>query len=897
MKRIFLILAALCVPTILCAQDNAIAVRPNGQHTLSFSATPIFDFSAVDSIKITLTGNVSSSTMVGMEPGQFVKFEICQDGVGSRTFAWPSQVQNPTSISASAGVCTLEVFNYDGTNAYPPPGSGGSGSGTVSNSGTSKLLALYASSGTTVSGDTNLDDGGTTANTLTYAGTGGVAAINFTSTGTGGGGVKAKEGAVPSPAATFDFLVGDSVSHSMQLSNNGNGFQSLATNCSTSPTTHGVSVGGGFPCYNTVPTGNIGQPLLSGGSSADPGYGPLNLAGGATFVIGTLPSGNLPATIVYTGQANTYSSGLQDFSAVTFKVPITAGAAPATNGLVQYDSTSNNFHGGLNGADSRFASFVNTPTNLHCVHWVNTGGNITLADDGSACGAGASVAWTGVTAGSGGATTDNGDSSIVYRTLGTTSGRIGWRETETSASSAAGTPWLHQIDTASGSTMNPLQVCASGTSNCWQFLKTGVLTPAGSAALAAPGSNGQLLFNNSGVVAAEDPIVSQAYVNLFSAVAATGTATSSAVRNPVFSQTGTLQITWASITGSPSGCTLQMQGVDSLGNALNDGSTFSVTPSNGTTSQTFTAASTLQTAAQVKAIYACSVYPGAGTLSLDFTPFHPVTVTNTVPVTGTFWQTTQPVSGTFWQATQPVSGTFWQTTQPVSGTFWQTTQPVSCTTANCKVETTGNAGAAFDQAPGSAVPANAVMMGVSDGTDTRFINSDPTGRPLVRLYGDTATASFHASKKFAASSTTDNAVFPGNATNTALLTRVIVTCTQTTAGTLNLELVKRSAADTSGTSASMTAVPDDANYSGAVSAPLSYTGTGPSAGAAIGDLDNGQVGCNAAATAGPNDIYIFKPAKPIVLRGTAQQVAINLGGAVTGGTITVTFEWIETTTP
>jgi hypothetical protein len=32
-------------------------------------------------------------------------------------------------------------------------------------------------------------------------------------------------------------------------------------------------------------------------------------------------------------------------------------------------------------------------------------------------------------------------------------------------------------------------------------------------------------------------------------------------------------------------------------------------------------------------------------------------VTNTVPVTGTFWQATQPVSGTFWQTTQPVSGT------------------------------------------------------------------------------------------------------------------------------------------------------------------------------------------------------------------------------------------------
>lgn len=33
------------------------------------------------------------------------------------------------------------------------------------------------------------------------------------------------------------------------------------------------------------------------------------------------------------------------------------------------------------------------------------------------------------------------------------------------------------------------------------------------------------------------------------------------------------------------------------------------------------------------------------------------TITESIPVTGTFWQETQPVSGTFWQATQPVSGT------------------------------------------------------------------------------------------------------------------------------------------------------------------------------------------------------------------------------------------------
>jgi hypothetical protein len=159
-------------------------------------------------------------------------------------------------------------------------------------------------------------------------------------------------------------------------------------------------------------------------------------------------------------------------------------------------------------------------------------------------------------------------------------------------------------------------------------------------------------------------------------------------------------------------------------------------------------------------------------------------------------------------------------------------------------------------------------------------------------------ASYVASKKFAASSTTDNAVMPGNASNTVLLTAIRLTCTQTTAGNINVEIIKRSAADTSGTSAAMIAVPDDSNYSAATSAPLSYTGTGPSAGAAVGDIDNAQIGCMAPATATPNDIYLLnRRQKPIVLRGTSQQVAVNIGNAaLSGGNLTVTFEWIETAT-
>jgi len=60
-------------------------------------------------------------------------------------------------------------------------------------------------------------------------------------------------------------------------------------------------------------------------------------------------------------------------------------------------------------------------------------------------------------------------------------------------------------------------------------------------------------------------------------------------------------------------------------------------------------------------------------------------ITNTVPVTGTFWQATQPVSGTVTADQGGVwnIGTITSITNPVAvtGTFWQATQPVSGTVA------------------------------------------------------------------------------------------------------------------------------------------------------------------------------------------------------------------------
>jgi len=159
-------------------------------------------------------------------------------------------------------------------------------------------------------------------------------------------------------------------------------------------------------------------------------------------------------------------------------------------------------------------------------------------------------------------------------------------------------------------------------------------------------------------------------------------------------------------------------------------------------------------------------------------------------------------------------------------------------------------------------------------------------------------ASFAASSTVAsAAAATDIAVMPGNAANTVLLTKITVSCTQTTAGIITLNIIKRTTADTGGTSAAMTAIQDDTNTAAASSAPLSFTAN-PTINSTIGNVDTYKLGCMSPSSASPNDIYILnRQQKPLVLRGTAQQIAVNLGGAtVTGGSFTVSFQWIETAT-
>ncbi len=147
-----------------------------------------------------------------------------------------------------------------------------------------------------------------------------------------------------------------------------------------------------------------------------------------------------------------------------------------------------------------------------------------------------------------------------------------------------------------------------------------------------------------------------------------------------------------------------------------------------------------------------------------------------------------------------------------------------------------------------------------------------------------------------AASATDIAVLPGTATKTVVLVGVEISCTQTTAGIIDVQLIKRSSADTAGTSTAMGITPHSSRLPAAVSAPLSYTAN-PTLGSTINNIDTFKLACLAPATATPADIYIGTArlwGGPIFLYTTAEQVAVNLNGVtVTGSSFNIVFHWLE----
>jgi hypothetical protein len=77
---------------------------------LPFSATPIFDLSRASCFVMTLTANVTSSTLINGRPGQPFRIILKQDPAVARTYVPPTNLKG--SMVISAGLSTVSAQDY-----------------------------------------------------------------------------------------------------------------------------------------------------------------------------------------------------------------------------------------------------------------------------------------------------------------------------------------------------------------------------------------------------------------------------------------------------------------------------------------------------------------------------------------------------------------------------------------------------------------------------------------------------------------------------------------------------------------------------------------------------------------------------------------------------------------
>jgi hypothetical protein len=95
------------------------ALASGGLYVLTWTATPTFDLSIALIQEITLAGNVTSSAIANVLPGQIFTLIIHQDGTGGRTFVPPGSVPlNPIDPGVSA--TSVQSFIVDAASVIHP---------------------------------------------------------------------------------------------------------------------------------------------------------------------------------------------------------------------------------------------------------------------------------------------------------------------------------------------------------------------------------------------------------------------------------------------------------------------------------------------------------------------------------------------------------------------------------------------------------------------------------------------------------------------------------------------------------------------------------------------------------------------------------------------------------
>lgn len=165
--------------------------------------------------------------------------------------------------------------------------------------------------------------------------------------------------------------------------------------------------------------------------------------------------------------------------------------------------------------------------------------------------------------------------------------------------------------------------------------------------------------------------------------------------------------------------------------------------------------------------------------------------------------------------------------------------------------------------------------------------------------GTRATFRYVAADVSPVATATDVLVLSGSSSKVIRVTKVSVVGTATAASIYDHYIIKRTAANSGGTSTSKTAAQSDSTDSAQTATLLQYTANPSSLGTGIsveGNKTYLAAGATPGAAALPS-VYTFgtRNDKAIVLRGASESLAINFGGQAvpSGANLYLSIEWTE----
>lgn len=180
--------------------------------------------------------------------------------------------------------------------------------------------------------------------------------------------------------------------------------------------------------------------------------------------------------------------------------------------------------------------------------------------------------------------------------------------------------------------------------------------------------------------------------------------------------------------------------------------------------------------------------------------------------------------------------------------------------------------------------------------DLNIGNYDANGNlKVTNVEGLQGTYAVSAVDVTPAATTTDVVTVYGSATKTVRVKSVTVSGVATTAGSMDVSLVKRTAANTEGTSTAPVIAKFDSTDAAATATVAQYSANASALGAGVA-LATKKLNMGVAGAGGVVSFdFATRNDKALILRGVAQGLAINLNGQAVpnGGKITYAVEWEE----